>query len=284
VDTAGKPVSAINRTVCFVSDRTGITAETLGHSLLTQFAGLEAQMVTMPFVTTEKEAHGVVARINDIALRDGVRPIVLSTLVDDSIRSLVRTSNGFFLDFFDAFLAPLEAELGTPSAHVSGFDAGKWSRDPAHSERIDATNFALANDDGAGQRDYRSADVVLVGVSRSGKTPTSLYMALQYGIRTANVPLTDEDFEQRELPRALQPHRHKLFGLTIRPERLQQIRQERRPGSRYASAAQIDFEIRSAQDLMNRNQIPFVDVTECSVEEIASRILDRLNLQRHFRA
>jgi [pyruvate, water dikinase]-phosphate phosphotransferase / [pyruvate, water dikinase] kinase len=274
----------INRTVCFVSDRTGITAETLGHSLLSQFGALEARTVTMPFVSNAKDAQGVVARINDIATQDGARPIVLSTLVDDEIRSIVRTASCFYLDFFDAFLAPLEAELGTASAHVTGFDAGKWSRDPAHSERIDATNFALANDDGAGQRDYRSADVVLIGVSRSGKTPTSLYMALQYGIRTANVPLTDEDFEQRELPRALQPHRQKLFGLTIQSERLQQIRQERRPGSRYASAAQIDFEIRSAQELMHRNQIPFVDVTECSVEEIASRILDRLNLRRHFRA
>jgi [pyruvate, water dikinase]-phosphate phosphotransferase / [pyruvate, water dikinase] kinase len=276
--------TTVSRTVCFVSDRTGITAETLGHSLLAQFGALEARTVTMPFVASEKEAHGVVARINGIATRDGVRPIVLSTLVDDGIRSIVRTANAFYLDFFDAFLAPLEAELGTASAHVTGFDAGKWNRDPAHSERIDATNFALANDDGAGQRDYRNADVVLIGVSRSGKTPTSLYMALQYGIRTANVPLTEEDFEQRELPRALQPHRDKLFGLTIRPERLQQIRQERRPGSRYASAAQVDFEIRSAQELMQRNQIPFVDVTETSVEEIASRILDRLNLQRHFRA
>lgn len=276
--------AVICRTVCFVSDQTGITAETLGHSLLTQFGSVEARTTTMPFVTTEKDAHGVVARINDIAAREGVRPIVLSTLVNDNIREIVRTANAFFLDFFDAFLAPLETELGTLSAHVSGFYAGNWSRDPAHSERVDATNFALANDDGAGQRDYRNADVVLIGVSRSGKTPTSLYMALQYGIRTANVPLTEEDFEQRELPRELQPHRHKLFGLTIRPERLQQIRQERRPGSRYAAAGQVDFEIRSALELMSRNQIPFVDVTECSVEEIASRILDRLNLRRHFRA
>lgn len=272
------------RTVCFVSDRTGLTAETLGHSLLSQFGGLEASTVTMPFVSSVQEAHGVVARINDIARRDGVRPIVLSTLVDDTLREVLRGANGFMLDFFDAFLAPLEAELGRPSAHVTGSAMRNWTKDPAHSERVDATNYALANDDGAGQRDYRSADVILVGVSRSGKTPTSLYMALQYGIRAANVPLLEEDFEQRELPRELQPHRAKLFGLTIRPERLQQIRQERRPGSRYASAGQVDFEIRSALDLMARNQIPHIDVTECSVEEIASRILDRMHLRRHIRA
>ena len=272
------------RTVCFVSDRTGLTAETLGHSLLSQFGGLEARTVTMPFVASVQEARGVVLRINDIARRDGVRPIVLSTLVDDELRSVLREANAFVLDLFDAFLAPPEAELGRPSAHVSGHSMRSWAQSPAHSERVDAVNYALANDDGAGQRDYRSADVILVGVSRSGKTPTSLYMALQYGIRAANVPLLEEDFEQRELPRELQSHRAKLFGLTIRPERLQQIRQERRPGSRYASAGQVDFEIRSALDLMGRNQIPHIDVTACSVEEIASRILDRMHLRRHIRA
>ncbi len=272
------------RTVCFVSDRTGLTAETLGHSLLSQFGGLEARTVTMPFVTSVQDAHGVVARINEIARRDGERPIVLSTLVDDAIRGIVHGADAFVLDFFDAFLAPLEAELGRPSAHVSGLGMHSWAGDAAHSDRVAATNYALANDDGAGQRDYRNADVILVGVSRSGKTPTSLYMALQYGIRAANVPLLEEDFEQRELPRELQPYRNKLFGLTVRPARLQQIRQERRPGSRYASAGQVEFEVRSALDLMARNQIPWIDVTECSVEEIASRILDRMKLARHIRA
>jgi len=271
------------RTVCFVSDRTGLTAETLGYSLLSQFGELEAHTVTMPFVSTVKDAQGVAKRINEIAAADGVRPIVLSTLVDDEIRAIVRTGNGFFLDFFDAFLAPMENELGRPSAHVSGFGISQAGHDPAHSARVDAINFTLANDDGSGQRDYRSAEVVLIGVSRSGKTPTSLYLAMQYGIRCANVPLVDEDFESRALPRELQSHRHKLFGLTIRPDRLQQIRQERRPGSRYASAAQIDFEVRSALELMSRHQIPNVDVTECSVEEIASRILDRMKLERHIR-
>jgi regulator of PEP synthase PpsR (kinase-PPPase family) len=272
------------RTVCFVSDRTGLTAETLGHSLLAQFGDPPARTITMPFVSNIRDAHGVVARINDIASRDGVRPIVLSTLVDDEIRHVVRTADGFFLDFFDAFLAPLEAELGVQSAHVTGFSPGQPGKDAAHSGRIDAVNFALSNDDGSGHRDYRGADVVLIGVSRSSKTPTSLYMALQYGIRAANVPLLEENFEQRALPRELQLYRSKLFGLTIQPERLQQIRNERRPGSRYASAAQVEFEVRSAQSLMERNQIPFVDVTDCSVEEIASRILDRLKLARHIRA
>jgi regulator of PEP synthase PpsR (kinase-PPPase family) len=271
------------RTVVFVSDRTGVTSETLGQSLLAQFEGVEARTVTMPFVATVQEAEGVVLRINAIAREEGARPIIFSTLVDDDVRAVVKRAEGFFLDFFDAFLAPLEAELEVRSAHVTGRSTPGAASDPAHSARIDATNFALANDDGAGARDYVSADVILVGVSRTSKTPTSLYLALQYGIFTANYPLTDEDLETGRLPKVLLPHRDKLYGLTIRPDRLQQIRQERRPGSRYASPQQVQYEVRTALSLFERQGIPYLEVTECSVEEIASRILDRKNLERRVR-
>jgi regulator of PEP synthase PpsR (kinase-PPPase family) len=271
------------RTVIFVSDRTGVTSETLGQALLAQFEGVEAHTVTMPFVATVQEARGVVERINAIARDEGGRPIIFSTLVDDDVRAVVKEADGFFLDFFDAFLAPLEQELEVRSAHVTGRAAPGAAADPAHSARIDATNFALANDDGAGARDYRSADVVLVGVSRTSKTPTSLYLALQYGIFTANYPLTDEDLETGRLPKILQPYKDKLYGLTIGPERLQQIRQERRPGSRYASPQQVQYEVRTALSLFQRQGVPYLDVSECSVEEIASRILDSKNLARRVR-
>lgn len=271
------------RTVVFVSDRTGVTSETLGQALLAQFEGVEARTVTMPFVATVKEAEGVVERINAIARDEGGRPIIFSTLVDDDVRAVVKRAEGFFLDFFDAFLAPLETELEVRSAHVTGRAAPGAATDPAHSARIDATNFALANDDGAGARDYRGADVILVGVSRTSKTPTSLYLALQYGIFTANYPLTDEDLETGRLPKVLQPYKDKLYGLTIGPERLQQIRQERRPGSRYASPQQVQYEVRTALSLFQRQGVSYLDVSECSVEEIASRILDSKNLARRVR-
>ena len=273
----------IPRTVCFVSDRTGITAETLGQALLAQFEGVEARTVTMPFVSTLQEARGVVERINAIARTEQARPIIFSTLVDDDVRALVKQADGFFLDFFDAFLAPLESELQVRSAHVTGRATPGAAADPAHSARIDATNFALANDDGAGARDYRSADLILIGVSRTSKTPTSLYLALQYGIFTANYPLTDEDLETGKLPRVLQAYVGKLYGLTIGEERLQRIRQERRPGSRYASPQQVRYEVRTALALFQRQGIPYLDVSECNVEEIASRILDRMKLQRRVR-
>jgi regulator of PEP synthase PpsR (kinase-PPPase family) len=203
--------------------------------------------------------------------------------VDDEVRAVVKQSEGFFMDFFGAFLAPLEEELQLRSAHVRGRGPPGAAADPAHSARIDATNFALANDDGAGARDYRSADLILLGVSRTSKTPTSLYLALQYGIFTANYPLADEDLETGRLPKMLQPYLKKLHGLTIRSERLQQIRQERRPGSRYASPQQVQYEVRTALGLFERHGVPWIDVTECSVEEIASRILDRMHLARHVR-
>ena len=271
------------RTVFFVSDRTGITSETLGQALLAQFEGVETRTVTMPFVSTLHEARGVVERINAIARTAQARPIIFSTLVDDDVRALVKQANGFFLDFFDAFLAPLESELEVRSAHVTGRATPGAAADPAHSARIDATNFALANDDGSGARDYRSADLILIGVSRTSKTPTSLYLALQYGIFTANYPLTDEDLETGRLPKVLQPYVGKLYGLTIGAERLQLIREERRPGSRYASLQQVRYEVRTALALFERQGIPHLDVSECNVEEIASRILDRMKLERRVR-
>jgi regulator of PEP synthase PpsR (kinase-PPPase family) len=169
------------------------------------------------------------------------------------------------------------------SAHASGRASHGVSSDPGYTARINAVNFALANDDGAGARNYRSAEVILIGVSRSSKTPTSLYMALQYGIFVANYPLAEEELEAGALPSVLLPYQSKLYGLTIKPERLQQIRTERRPGSRYASAQQVQYEVRTARSLLERLNLPFLDVTDCSIEEIASRILDHMGLARHAR-
>jgi len=269
------------RTVFFVSDQTGVTAETMGHSLLTQFEGLEFRAVTLPFVSSLDKAREVVRKIDAAALSEGVRPIVFSTLVQDELRDIVMRANGLFLDFFAAFVGPLERELDTRSTHRAGRAHGMTDL-AAYATRIDATNFSLAHDDGAGA-DYTRADVVLMGVSRSGKTPTCLYMALQYGVFAANYPLTDEDLEGGELPARLTPARAKLYGLTIRPERLRQIRNERRPASRYASAQQVQYEVRAAEALFQRFAIPHIDTTECSIEEIASRIINDTGIERRLR-
>jgi [pyruvate, water dikinase]-phosphate phosphotransferase / [pyruvate, water dikinase] kinase len=268
------------RTVYFVSDQTGVTAETVGHSLLAQFAGLEVREVTLPFVSSVDKAHEAVARIDRTAAEEGARPIVFSTLVEDDLREIVARSNALFLDCFGALVGPLEIELERRSAHRTG--RSHPVADPVYTLRIDATNFALVNDDGGGG-DYARADVVLVGVSRSGKTPTCLYMALQYGVFAANYPLTDDDLEAGALPARLDAHRKKLYGLTIRPERLRQIREERRPQSRYASPQQVQYELRTADAIFARYGIPVLDTTESSIEEIASRILSNTGIERRLR-
>ena len=270
------------RTVFFVSDQTGITAETMGHSLMIQFDGIEFRQVTVPFLSTVDKAVEAVRKIDRVGSEEGIRPIVFSTLIQEDVRNVVRGSSGFFLDFFDPFLGPLEHELKTQSSHLAG-RTHRMADTHAYAMRIDATNFALANDDGSVVRDYERADVILVGVSRSGKTPTCLYMAMQYGIFAANYPLTEDDLESRKVPHALELFVAKLFGLTIKPDRLQQIRNERRPDSRYSSPQQVAFEVRAAESLFERHGIPVIDATECSIEEISSRILDRTGIERRLR-
>ena len=270
------------RTAFFVSDQTGVTAETMGHSLLTQFEGVEFRQVTLPFISTLAKAEEAVRRIDATAAADGLRPVVFSTLVRAELRDAVKRSNGLFLDFFDAFMGPLESELGVKSTEREGRAHGIANAD-VYGTRIDATNYALSADDGGVVADYSRADVVLVGVSRSGKTPTCIYMAMQYGVFAANYPLADDDFESRQLPAMVRPHARKLFGLTIDPRRLAHIRNERRPGSRYASAAQCEYEVRSAESLFQRYGVPVLNTTECSIEEIASRIIDRMGIERRLR-
>ncbi|MEO1245551.1 MAG: pyruvate, water dikinase regulatory protein [Pseudomonadota bacterium] len=270
------------RTVFFLSDQTGVTAETLGHSLLTQFGGQKFRQVTLPFIDSVDKAKEAVARINAAGKSADLRPIVFSTLIQDRFRAMLREADGLHLDIFDVFLKPLEVELGIEASEAPGKAHGMSDID-AYMKRIEATNFALANDDGGVSRNYDMADVILLGVSRSGKTPTCLYLALQYGVYAANFPLTDEEFETGKLPEFLLQQKHKLFGLTIRPERLKQIRKERRAVGKYSSAQQVRYELRETDKLLKRHGIPNVDTTEFSIEEIASLILDSTGVERRVR-
>ena len=270
------------RTVYFLSDQTGVTAETLGHSLLTQFDGQQFRKVTLPFIDTEDKAHEAVQKINAGAINESNRPIIFSTLVQDNFRAIVREADGLHLDIFDEFLEPLEEELQSKPTHEPGRAHG-MSDINAYMKRIEATNFALANDDGGVSRNYDEADVILIGVSRSGKTPTCLYLALQYGVYAANYPLTEEELEAGALPGFLTEQKSKLFGLTIAPDRLRQIRKERRPLGNYSTAQQVRYELRETDKLFKRYGIPNVDTTEFSIEEIASRILDSTGVERRVR-
>jgi hypothetical protein len=270
------------RTVFFVSDQTGVTAETLGHSLLTQFDGLEFRPVTVPFVDSVDKVEQLAKRIDAACEETGSRPIVFTSLVDERLRARLLRCKALVLDFFEAFLAPLEQELQVISSHALG-KAHRIADVASYNLRIDATNYAMAADDGHSTRHYDQADVILTGVSRSGKTPTCLYLALQYGIFAANYPLAEEDLESGRLPNRLMAFKSKLYGLTISPERLRQIRLERRSVGRYASAQQVSFELRAAEGLFKRYNIPYVDTTHCSVEEIASTILSVTGIERRVR-
>ena len=269
-----------SRTVFFISDGTGITAETLGHSLLSQFEDLHLTQVRMPFVDSVDKAEDCVAQIRAAHRQDGVRPIVISTQVNPLVSAALREGDALILDFFEAFIAPLEAELGARSSHTSGRSHGR-ANSQDYTARIEAVNFTLAHDDGISDTDLDQADVILVGVSRSGKTPTSLYLALQFGIKAANYPLIPEDFERMRLPGSLEKHRQKLFGLTISPERLAQIRRERRPESHYASPENCRYEVDAAQKLMKREGIRWLDSTTKSIEEIAATLMQTVKLDRH---
>ena len=249
--------------------------------MLSQFGTVEWRHVTLPFIQSDEQTHESVTAINKASGDDGCKPIVFSTLVESKHREILSRCNGLVLDLFAVFLSPLEQELGISSSYT--VNKSHSIRDHnAYRIRMNAVHFALDNDDGARTRAYEEADIILVGVSRSGKTPTCVYMAMQFGLYAANYPLTEDDFDDLSLPKCLVPHKDKLFGLTINPERLTAIRSERKPGSKYASPRQCDLEVRGLEAIYAKHNIPFIDATEFSIEEISTRILAKKGLKRRL--
>jgi len=269
------------RSVFFVSDRTGITAEMLGNSLLSQFEDFQFVRRTIPFVDSPEKMAAVVEQVNATAATEVEQPIVFSSIVDEAAsETLRREAHALTLDLFQIFIAPLEAELRARSSHTAGRSHG-IANSHEYFARMEAINFTQAHDDGAATRELAKAQVILIGVSRCGKTPTSLYLALQFGIRAANFPLTPDDIARRRLPGSILGHRDRLFGLTINADRLHQIREERRRGSRYAALDNCRYEVREAENLMTQENVPTLDTTAKSIEEIATTILHRARLERH---
>ncbi|APW39406.1 phosphoenolpyruvate synthase regulatory protein [Rhodoferax koreense] len=267
------------RTVFFISDGTGITAETFGNAILAQFE-MKSRHVRLPFIDTADKAHQAVRQINHTAEREGRKPIVFTTLVDMEILKVITDGcKGMLLDMFGTFVHPLEKELRIKSNHRVG-RFSDVSKSKAYNDRIEAINFSLEHDDGQSNRDLEQSDVILVGVSRSGKTPTSLYLAMQYGLKASNYPLIPEDFDRRQLPPALAPHQKKIFGLSIHPDRLSEIRNERRPNSKYASIENCRMEVSEAEAMMRRSGIRWLSTTTKSIEEIATTILQEIKPER----
>ncbi|WP_300759476.1 pyruvate, water dikinase regulatory protein [Janthinobacterium sp.] len=266
------------RTVFFVSDGTGITAETFGHSVLTQFE-LRFRQIRLPFIDTMDKAHDAARKINEAFAADGQKPIIFSTLVKSDLSAVIRKSSGMHMDLIQTFVAPLEQELGVMSTHTIGRSHNIVDSEE-YKNRIEAINYSLAHDDGQSHKNLSSADVILVGVSRSGKTPTSLYLAMQYGIKAANYPLIPDDFEREKLPTALHVFKNKIFGLSITPERLSEIRNERRAGSKYAAIENCRYEVNEAEKMMKREGIRWLSSTTKSIEEISTTILQEIKPNR----
>ncbi|WKE67212.1 kinase/pyrophosphorylase [Gallaecimonas kandeliae] len=268
----------MERHVYFVSDGTAITTEVFGHALLSQFP-VKFKQFTEPFVDNERQAGRVLDKINRSFITTGQRPLVFHTIVDAKLRSFIDEGDGINYDILSTFVTPLEAQLGVKAEPKIGRSHGML--DNAYHYRIEAVNYALDNDDGAVTKHYHEADIILTGVSRCGKTPTSLYLALQYGIKAANYPFTEEDMDHLTLPAVLKENKHKIYGLVIDAERLAEIRNERAPGTRYASLRQCRLETKEVELLFQRERIPYLNTTRHSVEEISAHILQDTGLERH---
>ena len=262
------------RIVFIVSDGTGITAENFSQSILAQFEAT-FKHIRVPFVDSTEKAHDAVSSINQVASKYGVQPIVFTTLVNTELNAIVSNANGLILDMFQTFVAPLEQALGVKSTHAMNRLHHNADTE-AYKNRIEAINYSLAHDDGQSNKNLAEADVILVGISRVGKTPTSLYLAMQYGMKAANYPLIPEDFERGQLPKDLIPFRSKIFGLMIDADRLSEIRNERRPCSNYAKLENCRYEINEATAMMKKESIPWVVTTSKSIEEIATTVLQSI--------
>ena len=260
--------------VFFLSDSTGISAETMGNALLIQFPGLRFERRLIPFITTVQEARQVVA-VLDRAMDGPKTPLAFSTTAVTEIRNELHRSRCPLIDFFDLHMSRVESILGVKGQRVASrlHGVGDVQR---YNARMAAVEYAIEHDDGQSLRAMDKADVILLAPSRCGKTPTTMYLALQHGVFVANYPLVPEDMDSQELPRPVRALKSRCFGITTTPARLTQVRNERRPNSKYASLEQCSYELRQAEAIYRTHRIPVINSSAKSVEEMSTVILQLL--------
>lgn len=247
-----------------LSDHTGVTIEAVARSVLSQFPAFECSLIVLPFIDSAEKAQAAAARM-------AATPTALAftSITDPTVCAVLRKSGLPLFDLFEQMIPAVEAALGEAAVPHGG---QTHSMSQNYESRIDAVNFSLALDDGLEPQRLDQADLILIGVSRVGKTPTALYLALQYGLRAANYPLTPDDLARPDLPDVLQPHLKRLRALTLSAERLTAIRQARYPDSRYASLEQCQRELAAAERLFRHHHLAVIDTTRMSIEEIAARL------------
>lgn len=259
--------------VYVLSDATGISAETMASALLLQFPQVPFERHVIPFIVTVEEARKVVAQLDAVAAGP-VTPLVFMTVVNDEVRAALQSITVPIIDFVGDHLPVIERTLGRAGDHQPARLHGTGDQ-RRYNRRMAAVEYAIEHDDGQSLRALDKADLVLIAPSRCGKTPTTMFLALQHGIFVANYPLIDEDLEVDELPRPVREMKDRCFGLISSPQRLTEVRTERRPDSRYASPEQVQWELSRARRMYRDHDIPFIDTSTRSVEEIATIILQR---------
>ena len=268
--------------VFFLSDSTGISAETMGNALLIQFPEMHFERRLIPFIVTAAEARRVVA-VLDAAADGPVTPIAFTTAATDEIRHILHTTRCPMIDFFELHMSRVEEVFGvTAKRHVAKLHGvGDIQR---YNSRMAAIEYSIEHDDGQSIRALDRADVVLVAPSRCGKTPTTMYLALQHGLFVANYPLVEEDLDAAELPRPVRALRERCIGILADAKRLSEVRQARRPNSRYASIEQCRYELRQAEAMYHTNRIPVINSTTRSVEEMSTLIIQILETRTKDRS
>lgn len=265
-----------SKDIYYISDSTAILVKNLGHSLICQFPEINFIEEKFPFVNSVKEAQKVLAHI--LKRSGGRQPIVFSTIMNEDVRNVFNNSEIEFIDAYGHFLTRLEDCLEATALRVAGYYRTTTEVDLA--KRAENINFSLEHDDGTGLDGYPAADVILLGISRTGKTPISVYLATQMGLKAANFPLIDKYLTEYRLPDQIVRSKHKAVGLTTTPELLSSIRERRLPGSNYARLSTCLEEMDQADKIYKKYKIPTISSAGKSIEEIATQVSQELKLSK----
>ena len=265
-----------SKDIYYVSDSTGILSTNLGQSLLCQFPEIHFHEEQFPFIRSVKEARATLKYI--LKNSGGRSPIIFSTIMLPEVLKVFDTPEVELFDMYVAFLDRLERSLEVQPLRLPGFY--RHTDNVSISKRVEAIHYTLEHDDGTKIDELDDADVILVGVSRSGKTPASVYLATQMGLKAANFPLTIEFLTQYSLPEAIKRNIKRTVGLTTSPEMLRKVREKRYAASNYAKLVTCLEELDQAKNIFLKNKIPVVNTEGKSIEETATQIMQEIGLSR----